>query len=146
MVEYQKYTDLLRGGSRQPSQDAGAGLGGAAPTLDGLDALAKERPRPQQHSAVSETWSKRKPRSERKGKSQSAELIQPPAWFTSGLEPDQGEPGFDEACQARRGRVEQRGQLFLHFCVKCGAWGAYGHGVNLRAGRTGRWYCAVHRP
>jgi hypothetical protein len=66
MVEYQKYTDLLRGGSRQPSQDAGAGLGGAAPTLDGLDALAKERPRPQQHNAVSETWSERKPRSERK--------------------------------------------------------------------------------
>ena len=36
--------------------------------------------------------------------------------------------------------------LLLHFCAKCGAWGAFGYAVNLRAGRPGRWYCAEHRP
>jgi len=27
-----------------------------------------------------------------------------------------------------------------------GAFGAFGYGVSLRAGRLGRWYCAEHRP
>jgi hypothetical protein len=36
--------------------------------------------------------------------------------------------------------------LYLHFCVKCSAWGAFGYGVNFRLGRLGRWYCAAHRP
>jgi hypothetical protein len=29
-------------------------------------------------------------------------------------------------------------------CAVC--VGAYGYGVNLRAGRLGHWYCAAHRP
>jgi hypothetical protein len=58
----------------------------------------------------------------------------------------EGKPNFDAPCGARRRRIEKREGLFLHFCIDCGAWGAYGHGVNLRAGRLGHWYCAVHRP
>jgi hypothetical protein len=57
-----------------------------------------------------------------------------------------GEPSLDEPCAERRGRVEKRDGQFLHFCVTCGAWGAFGYGVSLRAGRLGRWYCAAHRP
>lgn len=77
---------------------------------------------------------------------QSAELLAPSAWFARVASPAEGEPNFDAPCGARRGRVEKREGLFLHFCIHCGAWGAYGYGVNLRAGRLGRWYCAVHRP
>jgi hypothetical protein len=58
-----------------------------------------------------------------------------------------GEPGLRQPCAARRGRVEELpdGSL-LHFCTKCGAWGAFGYGVNMRGGRQGRWFCAAHRP
>jgi hypothetical protein len=56
------------------------------------------------------------------------------------------EPNFDEPCAERRGRVEERDGLFLHFCCECGAWGAFGYDVSIRAGRLGRWYCAAHRP
>jgi hypothetical protein len=58
----------------------------------------------------------------------------------------ESESSFYEPCVARRGRVEARDGLFLHFCAECGAWGAYGYGVNLRADQLGRWYCAAHRP
>ena len=58
-----------------------------------------------------------------------------------------GEPGLRQPCAARRGRIEELpdGSL-LHFCTECGAWGASGYGVNMRAGRPGRWFCAAHRP
>jgi hypothetical protein len=58
----------------------------------------------------------------------------------------ESEPGFGEPCVARRGRVEARDGRFLHFCAECGAWGAFGYGVNLRAGQLGHWYCGAHRP
>ena len=58
----------------------------------------------------------------------------------------ESEPSFCEPCVARRGRVEVRDGQFLHFCAQCGAWGAFGYGVNLRADQLGRWYCAAHRP
>ena len=58
-----------------------------------------------------------------------------------------GEPGLRQPCAARRGRVEELPDgSFLHFCAECGAWGSFGYGVNMRAGRPGRWYCAAHRP
>ena len=61
------------------------------------------------------------------------------------VSPADSGPGFSEPCVARRGRVEARDDLFLHFCLECGAWGAFGYGVNLRADQLGRWYCAAHR-
>jgi hypothetical protein len=73
-----------------------------------------------------------------------AELLAPlfkPTW------PADGEPALDLPCAARRGRIEELpGREFLHFCVECGRWGAFGYGVNLRAGRVGAWYCGEHRP
>jgi hypothetical protein len=58
-----------------------------------------------------------------------------------------GEPGLNQPCAARRGRVEELpGGSLLHFCTECGAWGVFGYGVNMRAGRQGRWFCAAHRP
>lgn len=35
---------------------------------------------------------------------------------------------------------------FVHYCCKCGAWGAFGYGVSLLKGRLGTWYCREHRP
>lgn len=35
---------------------------------------------------------------------------------------------------------------FLHYCVKCGRWGAFGYDVDPMKGRLGRWYCGAHRP
>ena len=57
-----------------------------------------------------------------------------------------GEPGLEEPCAARRGRVLLVDDLFLHFCAVCGRFGAFGYGVRLHAGRLGRWYCGEHRP
>lgn len=57
-----------------------------------------------------------------------------------------GEPGLELPCAARRGRVQTLDGAFLHFCVECGRFGAFGYGVRLRAGHTGRWYCGEHRP
>ena len=76
-----------------------------------------------------------------------ATLVAPPDWFRSIASPAEGEPGFDQPCAERRGRIEELpGRVFLHFCIECGRWGVFGYGVNLRAGRLGGWYCATHRP
>jgi hypothetical protein len=56
------------------------------------------------------------------------------------------EPGHEHPCAPRRGRLQELNGVFLHFCVECGRFGAYGYGVRLRAGRFGRWYCHEHRP
>jgi hypothetical protein len=85
-------------------------------------------------------------RAEKGGAAPEAELVAPSAWFQRIASPAIGEPSLDEPCAERRGRVEERDGQFLHFCVTCGAWGAFGYGVSLRAGRLGRWYCAAHRP
>ena len=57
-----------------------------------------------------------------------------------------GEPALEEPCAARRGRVQELDDAFLHFCCQCGRFAAFGYGVRLRAGRLGRWYCGKHRP
>jgi hypothetical protein len=62
------------------------------------------------------------------------------------VSPPDDEPAYSEPCIARRGRVGSRGGLFLHFCVECGAWGAFGYDVNFRTDQLGHWYCAAHRP
>ena len=56
------------------------------------------------------------------------------------------EPGLQEPCAARRGRMLQLDRAFLHFCCRCGRFGPFGYGVHLRTGRLGRWYCGEHRP
>jgi hypothetical protein len=53
-------------------------------------------------------------------------------------------PSFEEPCPERHGRIERQGAMFLHFCVECGRWGAYGYGATLS--QPGRWYCRLHRP
>ncbi len=75
-----------------------------------------------------------------------AELVAPLGWFERFAPPAAGRLRFDEPCPTRRGRVEERDGVLLHFCAECGAWGAFGYGVNLRARQLGRWYCAAHRP
>ena len=73
----------------------------------------------------------------------SIELLAP---LFNPASPAENEPGFCEPCVARRGRVEVRDGILLHFCTECGAWGAFGYRVNLRADQPGRWYCGAHRP
>ena len=74
------------------------------------------------------------------------QLIAPSPWFERIAPPAEDEPGFEMPCATRRGRVEDRDRVLLHFCCECGAWGAFGYGVNLRTGRLGKWYCVAHRP
>jgi hypothetical protein len=71
-------------------------------------------------------------------------LIAPTPWFERRASPVPGEPPYDQPCLARRGRVAHKDGGFLHFCVSCGAWGAFGYGVL--GDRPGRWYCSEHRP
>jgi hypothetical protein len=72
--------------------------------------------------------------------SAEGQVISPARW--AGIAAD--ELPFDEPCSERRGLIERRGALFLHFCVECGRWGAYGY--DLAHDRPGRWYCRQHRP
>jgi hypothetical protein len=67
-------------------------------------------------------------------------------WVQSKTVTPEGEPGLEQPCAFRRGRVAQSGGALLHFCVECGRFGPYGYDVRLRAGRLGRWYCHDHRP
>ena len=59
-----------------------------------------------------------------------AEAPQPQPQASSGT---RGFVGFDE------------GGCFMHYC-HCGAWGAFGHGVSLKNGKLGRWFCREHKP
>jgi hypothetical protein len=68
------------------------------------------------------------------------QVISPARWAG----PASDGPSFEEPCPERRGLVERRGAVFLHFCVECGRWGAYGYGTTLS--HPGRWYCRLHRP
>jgi hypothetical protein len=72
----------------------------------------------------------------------SPEVFAPMAWWAG--EQVVGEPSFDLPCAPRRGRTIRRGDLFLHFCLICGAWGAFGYGILGTS--VGRWYCREHRP
>jgi hypothetical protein len=114
-----------RGGIAKTADTAQAG--GA--TLAGLAGLAAARPVTADSGAAPEP-----------------QFIAPAEWFEARAQTTNDEPGFESPCDARRGRVEERGQMLLHFCCECGAWGAFGYGVNLRLGNQGKWYCARHRP
>ena len=57
-----------------------------------------------------------------------------------------GEPSLEQPCAARRGRVQELNGAFMHFCVRCGRFAAFGYGVRLRTGQLGHWYCGEHRP
>lgn len=104
-------------------------LGGHPPALASLSTLADCHP----NSHNSE-------------RADDAELIAPASWFARVAPPTQGEPPYEMPCATRRGRVEDRGGVMLHFCTECGAWGSFGYRVNLRGDRLGHWYCAKHRP
>jgi hypothetical protein len=56
-----------------------------------------------------------------------------------------GEARLEQPCRARRGRVQVLDGAFLHFCVECGRFGAFGYDVRLSAHQMGRWYCTEHR-
>ena len=79
---------------------------------------------------------------EREGTPSERTLLAPGIWFDRFGPP--GEPAFDQPCPSRRGLVERRGVVFLHFCVTCGAWGAFGYGTV--GAQPARWYCREHRP
>jgi hypothetical protein len=73
----------------------------------------------------------------------SAAVIAPARWIT-GAAGNSAEPSFEMPCFERRGRLERRDGIFLHFCVECGRWGTYGYGAT--GAKPGRWYCQLHRP
>lgn len=51
---------------------------------------------------------------------------------------------IEEMRQRRGAYIDNAGHL-QHYCA-CGEWGAFGRGVDLRAGKLGSWTCAEHRP
>jgi hypothetical protein len=51
------------------------------------------------------------------------QVISPVRWASAMAA---GGSSFEEPCPERRGLVERRGAVFVHFCVECGRWGAYG--------------------
>jgi hypothetical protein len=75
-----------------------------------------------------------------------ADLLAPSAWVERLAPPDDGESSYESPCASRRGKVEERAGVLLHFCAECGAWGTYGYDVYPRLGKLGRWYCRGHRP
>jgi hypothetical protein len=40
--------------------------------------------------------------------------------------------------------IRRRDDHLEHFCIVCGAWGAFGY--DATAGRPSRWFCFQHRP
>ena len=74
---------------------------------------------------------------------ETAEVIAPARWV-SGAAGNSPEASFETPCIERRGLLERRNGIFLHFCVECGRWGTYGYGATGE--KPGRWYCHLHRP
>ena len=74
---------------------------------------------------------------------ETAKVVAPARWVP-GAAGNCPEPSFEMPCFERRGLLERRDGTFLHFCVECGRWGAYGFGAT--GARAGRWYCDLHRP
>jgi hypothetical protein len=137
VIPYRKFSDTLKNGNyalAPPNPPKASKVDAAdrakADALDGLGALDGLRPEIQKPATAPEP----------------AELIAPAPWFECVARPAEGEPGLEQPCAARRGRVGDRDGVFVHFCDECGRWGPYGYGVNVRADRLGRWYCAAHRP
>jgi hypothetical protein len=133
VIPYRKFSDTLKNSDyalAPPNPPKVSNVEATGDALGGLGALDAIPPETQKSPAALE----------------SAELIAPLSWFECVGRPAEGEPGFELPCAARRGRVLDLDGVFAHFCAECGRWGAYGYGVNLRAGRLGRWYCAAHRP
>jgi hypothetical protein len=75
---------------------------------------------------------------------QMAEVIAPARWVVGAANNCCSEPPFEMPCPERRGLVQRRDGVFLHFCVECGRWGTYGYGAT--GARPGSWYCQMHRP
>jgi hypothetical protein len=55
----------------------------------------------------------------------AAKLLAPTLISESPAESAEGEPGHEQPCAARRGRVQELDGVFLHFCVECGRFGSY---------------------
>ena len=74
---------------------------------------------------------------------ETAEVIAPARWV-AGAAGNSPEASFETPCIERRGLLERRNGIFLHFCLECGRWGTYGYGATSE--KPGRWYCHLHRP
>jgi hypothetical protein len=74
---------------------------------------------------------------------ETAKVIAPARWVT-GAAGNSLEASFEMPCLERRGLVERRNGIFLHFCVECRRWGTYGYGAT--GAKPGRWYCQMRRP
>jgi hypothetical protein len=132
--EYERSeTTLAKAANPSAADIRGAAEGLGAGRTEPTPAKAAKRAKPANPSGAV---------SEREGTPSEPTLLAPGFWFDRFGPP--GEPPFDQPCPSRRGLVERRGAVFLHFCNTCGAWGAFGYGVV--GDRPGRWYCREHRP
>ena len=62
---------------------------------------------------------------------------------------------IDRACRVEQRKARANGATFtdgfesnppVYYCEVCGGYASHGYGVNLRADKTGKWYCAKHKP
>jgi hypothetical protein len=62
---------------------------------------------------------------------------------------------IDRASRVKQRKARANGATFtdnyetdkpVYYCEVCGGYASHGYGVNLRAGKTGRWYCNTHKP
>ena len=74
---------------------------------------------------------------------ETAEVIAPARWV-AGAAGNSPEASFETPCIERRGLIERLDGVFLHFCIECGRWGAYGY--DATGAKPGLWYCRMHRP
>ena len=160
MTAYRKFSDIVRarhlGANDVRSPKAPNNPDGDGPSAGALGSLATfsggkakndflSEPAWLTGAGIDEERSRRSFRRTKVGLGDS-KVVAPSGWFQALVRPDLGEPELDQPCEARRGRVGEKDGLLVHFCEVCGAWGAFGYKVNLRARRLGRWYCASHRP
>ena len=62
---------------------------------------------------------------------------------------------IDRASRGEQRKARANGATFtdgyesnppVYYCEVCGGYASHGYGVNLRAGKIGKWYCAKHKP
>jgi hypothetical protein len=137
MKQYDKFSDRFR-----ENQNCGSGAAKAAKvakvSLDKETISSPEQP-------IGKTLATLATLAEVEGQTRNLQVIAPTPWFRNAMGPHRTQdPPYDQPSPYRRGHIERRGALFLHFCIVCGAWGAFGYGIT--EDQPGRWYCSEHRP
>jgi hypothetical protein len=137
MKEYDKFSDRYH-----KNQNCGSGPAKAAKAAK---VSPDNRTIPSPQLPIGQTLATLATLAEVEGQNRNLQVIAPTPWFQGTVAPHRAQdPPYDQPCPYRRGHIERSGAVFLHFCIVCGAWGAFGYGITEY--HSGRWYCSEHRP